>query len=174
MTLSSSASWRWSTSASEISQKMTSIWPTHSEVPAAGQRSQFRGVLGHRRSLLLCAGSIYGFNVAASRPMEQLAAKKGVPLRLHRVIYKLIDQLKDELSSKLPPLVSENIIGESSRMLKMMMLCLMTSLTSPVVRPVQARPPCWQCFTSRLGKKKFLWPAAVFRKVSWTASSSSG
>uniref|UniRef100_I3JJT2 Mitochondrial translational initiation factor 2 n=1 Tax=Oreochromis niloticus TaxID=8128 RepID=I3JJT2_ORENI len=59
-------------------------------------------------------GSIYGFNVAASRGIEQLAARKGIPLRLHSVIYKLVDQLKEELSSKLPPLVSENITGEAS------------------------------------------------------------
>ncbi|XP_061579239.1 translation initiation factor IF-2, mitochondrial [Cololabis saira] len=59
-------------------------------------------------------GSIYGFNVAVNRSMEQVAAKKGVPLRLHTIIYKLIDQLKEELSSKLPPLVSENILGEAT------------------------------------------------------------
>lgn len=59
-------------------------------------------------------GSIYGFNVAASHGIEQLAARKGIPLRLHSVIYKLVDQLKEELSSKLPPLVSENITGEAS------------------------------------------------------------
>lgn len=41
-----------------------------------------------------------------------MAAKKGIPLRLHRVIYKLIDELKDELSSKLTPSTEENIIGE--------------------------------------------------------------
>lgn len=57
-------------------------------------------------------GSIYGFNVAASRSIQQLAAKRGVPLRLHSIIYKLIDELKEELSSKLPPLRSENIVGE--------------------------------------------------------------
>ncbi|XP_008303612.1 translation initiation factor IF-2, mitochondrial [Stegastes partitus] len=59
-------------------------------------------------------GSIYGFNVAASRAMQQLAAKRGVRLRLHTVIYQLIDELKDELSSKLPPLVSENVVGEAT------------------------------------------------------------
>ncbi|KAM6939916.1 translation initiation factor IF-2, mitochondrial [Xenentodon cancila] len=59
-------------------------------------------------------GSIYGFNVAANHGMKQLAAKKGIPLQLHTIIYKLIDQLKQELSSKLPPLVSENIIGEAT------------------------------------------------------------
>ncbi|XP_078127516.1 translation initiation factor IF-2, mitochondrial isoform X1 [Sander vitreus] len=60
------------------------------------------------------AGSIYGFNVAASRPIQQLAAGHGVPLRLHNIIYKLVDELKDELSSKLPPLLSENIVGEAT------------------------------------------------------------
>ncbi|XP_034534174.1 translation initiation factor IF-2, mitochondrial [Notolabrus celidotus] len=59
-------------------------------------------------------GSIYGFNVAASRAMEQLAAQRGVPLRLHNIIYKLIDALKEELSSKLPPLVSESVVGEAT------------------------------------------------------------
>lgn len=59
-------------------------------------------------------GSIYGFNVTASRSIEQLAARNGVPLRLHSIIYKLVDQLKEELSGKLPPLISENIIGEAS------------------------------------------------------------
>uniref|UniRef100_UPI0037E8E446 translation initiation factor IF-2, mitochondrial n=1 Tax=Semicossyphus pulcher TaxID=241346 RepID=UPI0037E8E446 len=59
-------------------------------------------------------GSIYGFNVGASKPIQQLAARRGVPLRLHNIIYKLIDELKEELSSKLPPLVSENVIGEAT------------------------------------------------------------
>ncbi|XP_042370903.1 translation initiation factor IF-2, mitochondrial, partial [Plectropomus leopardus] len=59
-------------------------------------------------------GSIYGFNVAASRWIQQLADRRGVPLRLHNVIYKLMDELKDELSGKLPPVVSENIIGEAA------------------------------------------------------------
>ncbi|XP_074487336.1 translation initiation factor IF-2, mitochondrial isoform X2 [Sebastes fasciatus] len=59
-------------------------------------------------------GSIYGFNVAASKSIQQLAAKRDVPLRLHNIIYKLVDELKDELSSKLPPLISENIIGEAT------------------------------------------------------------
>ncbi|XP_069386533.1 translation initiation factor IF-2, mitochondrial [Paralichthys olivaceus] len=60
------------------------------------------------------AGSIYGFNVGASRSVQQVALKRGVPLNLHTVIYKLVDQLKEELSNKLPPLVSENVIGEAS------------------------------------------------------------
>lgn len=57
-------------------------------------------------------GSIYGFNVEASKAVQQLAAKHGVPLHLHAVIYKLIDELKNELSAKLPPLTSENVLGK--------------------------------------------------------------
>ncbi|XP_068558850.1 translation initiation factor IF-2, mitochondrial isoform X2 [Cebidichthys violaceus] len=59
-------------------------------------------------------GSIYGFNVAAGRSVQQLAVRRGVPLRLHTIIYKLIDELKDELSGKLPPLLSENVVGEAT------------------------------------------------------------
>uniref|UniRef100_A0A3Q3X0B7 Translation initiation factor IF-2, mitochondrial n=1 Tax=Mola mola TaxID=94237 RepID=A0A3Q3X0B7_MOLML len=54
--------------------------------------------------------SIYGFNVGVSKSVEQLAARRGVPLRLHTVIYKLVDELKDDLSGRLPPLVSENVL----------------------------------------------------------------
>lgn len=59
------------------------------------------------------SGSVYGFNVSVSRSVQQMALKKGVPLKLHSVIYKLIDELKEELSQKLPPLTSENILGEA-------------------------------------------------------------
>ncbi|KAM7394854.1 hypothetical protein PAMP_021633 [Pampus punctatissimus] len=59
-------------------------------------------------------GSIYGFNVAVNKSIQQLATKKNVPLRLHSVIYKLIDELKDELSSKLPPIVTQNTVGEAT------------------------------------------------------------
>lgn len=65
------------------------------------------------RRLLLISGSIYGFNVGVSRSVQQAAAKRGVPLRLHSIIYKLMDELKEELSAKLPPLISKNIVGET-------------------------------------------------------------
>lgn len=48
----------------------------------------------------------------ASKAVQQMAAKHGVPLHLHAVIYKLIDELKNELSAKLPPLTSENVLGK--------------------------------------------------------------
>ncbi|XP_037545578.1 translation initiation factor IF-2, mitochondrial [Nematolebias whitei] len=58
--------------------------------------------------------SIYGFNVVASRAMQQRAANSGVPMHFHTVIYKLMEQLKEDLSSQLPPLISHNIQGEAT------------------------------------------------------------
>uniref|UniRef100_A0A4W5P684 Translation initiation factor IF-2, mitochondrial n=1 Tax=Hucho hucho TaxID=62062 RepID=A0A4W5P684_9TELE len=60
------------------------------------------------------SGTIYGFNVGVNKSIQQMATKKGIILKMHKVIYKLIDDLKDELSSKLPPSVKENVIGEAS------------------------------------------------------------
>ncbi|XP_031418151.1 translation initiation factor IF-2, mitochondrial isoform X1 [Clupea harengus] len=60
------------------------------------------------------SGVIYGFNVEANKPIQQMAAKKSVPVKLHKVIYKLIDDLKEELSSKLAPIIQEKVIGEAS------------------------------------------------------------
>ncbi|MBN3309052.1 IF2M factor, partial [Amia calva] len=60
------------------------------------------------------SGTIYGFNVTANKSIQQIAAKKGIQLKLHKVIYKLIDDLKEELSSKLPGTVEESVIGEAT------------------------------------------------------------
>ncbi|XP_014865598.1 PREDICTED: translation initiation factor IF-2, mitochondrial isoform X1 [Poecilia mexicana] len=59
-------------------------------------------------------GSVYGFNVAASRGVTQLAARRGVALQLHRVIYQLVEQLRHELSSKLPPQRRCSTVGEAT------------------------------------------------------------
>lgn len=60
------------------------------------------------------SGVVYGFNVDANKAIQQAAVKKGVQIKLHNIIYKLIDDLKEELSSKLPPTVAENVVGEAS------------------------------------------------------------
>ncbi|KAM9481327.1 translation initiation factor IF-2, mitochondrial isoform 2-T2 [Clarias gariepinus] len=60
------------------------------------------------------SGTIYGFNIAANKSIQDMASKKGIPLKMHRVIYHLIDELKEELSSKLPPTTEETVVGEAS------------------------------------------------------------
>lgn len=59
-------------------------------------------------------GIIYGFNVNASNVIQQSAAKKGIKIKLHKIIYRLIEDLQEELSSRLPCLVEEHPIGEAS------------------------------------------------------------
>lgn len=59
-------------------------------------------------------GVVYGFSVKANETIKKMAAKKGIKIKLHNIIYKLIEDLKDELSSRLPPSVVENTIGEAS------------------------------------------------------------
>ncbi|XP_066521918.1 translation initiation factor IF-2, mitochondrial isoform X2 [Hoplias malabaricus] len=60
------------------------------------------------------SGTIYGFNVKASKSIQDMAIKKHIPLKMHHVIYHLVDDLKEELSSKLPPTTEENVLGEAS------------------------------------------------------------
>ncbi|XP_051939901.1 translation initiation factor IF-2, mitochondrial isoform X2 [Hippocampus zosterae] len=59
-------------------------------------------------------GSVYGFNVAASKAIRQAAAQRRIAVRLHDVIYKLVDQLKAELADKLPPLLERHVLGEAT------------------------------------------------------------
>ncbi|XP_032208041.1 translation initiation factor IF-2, mitochondrial isoform X2 [Mustela erminea] len=59
-------------------------------------------------------GVIYGFNVNVGNVIQKSAAKKGVKIKLHKVIYHLIEDLQEELSSRLPCTVEEHPIGEAS------------------------------------------------------------
>lgn len=59
-------------------------------------------------------GVVYGFSVKANETIKKMAAKKGIKIKLHNIIYKLIEDLKDELSSRLPPSMVENTVGEAS------------------------------------------------------------
>ncbi|XP_032733644.1 translation initiation factor IF-2, mitochondrial isoform X2 [Lontra canadensis] len=59
-------------------------------------------------------GVIYGFNVNVGNVILKSAAKKGVKIKLHKIIYHLIEDLQEELSSRLPCTVEEHAIGEAS------------------------------------------------------------
>ncbi|XP_023572202.1 translation initiation factor IF-2, mitochondrial isoform X3 [Octodon degus] len=59
-------------------------------------------------------GIIYGFNVNVSKAIQQSAAKKGVKIKLHKIIYRLIEDLQEELSNRIPCIVEEQPIGEAS------------------------------------------------------------
>lgn len=59
-------------------------------------------------------GVIYGFNVDASNAIQQSAAQKGVKIKLHKIIYHLIEDLQEELSSRLPHTLEEYPVGEAS------------------------------------------------------------
>ncbi|NWV56527.1 IF2M factor, partial [Daphoenositta chrysoptera] len=59
-------------------------------------------------------GVIFGFSVKANESIKKLADKKGIKIKLHNIIYKLIEDLKDELNSRLPRTVVETTIGEAS------------------------------------------------------------
>ena len=58
------------------------------------------------------SGAVIGFNVTASEEAEEMASAKSVPLKMHNIIYRLIDDLREDLSSRLPFLDEESIIGE--------------------------------------------------------------
>lgn len=55
---------------------------------------------------------VYCFNVSTPPPIQKLADKQKIPIRSHKVIYKLVDDVKEEISKKLPPGTAEEILGE--------------------------------------------------------------
>lgn len=54
---------------------------------------------------------IYGFNIEASSTIKQIASRDRTSLRLFKVIYELIDDVKDELQKLLPPKIVREDIG---------------------------------------------------------------
>lgn len=54
---------------------------------------------------------IYGFNVAMPTNIRQIASRDRVPVRLFKVIYELIDDVKGEMTKLLPPEIIETSLG---------------------------------------------------------------
>ena len=52
---------------------------------------------------------VYAFNVGINKAAWKLRGK--VPIKSHNVIYKMFDDIIEELSSRLPPLQIEEIEG---------------------------------------------------------------
>ncbi|KAK3599626.1 hypothetical protein CHS0354_029082 [Potamilus streckersoni] len=58
-------------------------------------------------------GIVYGFNVEVPSKIAEMAKNMNVPIQLHKVIYKLFDDMKENLSKKLPILEVQEIVGEA-------------------------------------------------------------
>jgi translation initiation factor IF-2 len=54
---------------------------------------------------------IYGFNVSLPTNVKQLASRDKIIVRLYKVIYELIDDAREELSTRLAPEVKETELG---------------------------------------------------------------
>lgn len=54
---------------------------------------------------------IYGFNVDFTKGLKQVAVRDNISVRLFRVIYELIDDVKEELTKRLSPEVKETDMG---------------------------------------------------------------
>ncbi|XP_033735214.1 translation initiation factor IF-2, mitochondrial-like [Pecten maximus] len=61
-------------------------------------------------------GEIYAFNVKVPEDIHSLATAKGITIREHNVIYKMIDDIKETIISRIPEEEVENVIGEANVM----------------------------------------------------------
>lgn len=57
---------------------------------------------------------IYAFNVDCPTPLVVEAKNKNIGLKKHNIIYKLVDDVKDEISARIPKRQEEEIIGEAN------------------------------------------------------------
>ncbi|XP_018360625.1 PREDICTED: translation initiation factor IF-2, mitochondrial isoform X2 [Trachymyrmex cornetzi] len=57
---------------------------------------------------------IYPFNIGVMKNLQQEANEKKISIRPYNVIYKLIDDVKKEINSRLPPIDTEEVIGEAN------------------------------------------------------------
>ena len=58
-------------------------------------------------------GHIINFNTTVNNRIRQLAESKGVDIIDHSIIYRLVDDVKAKLGEKLPPIITQKVIGEA-------------------------------------------------------------
>lgn len=61
--------------------------------------------------VICVTGVVYGFNVNVLDKVAALAKSKKVDLRVHNIIYRLIGDLKERLTERLPPIDVEETVG---------------------------------------------------------------
>ena len=65
-------------------------------------------------SLAQASGAvIVAFSVRAARGLDELAEQAGVPIRYFSIIYEIVDAVKALMVGKLPPIVSEHVLGRA-------------------------------------------------------------
>ncbi|KAJ0173839.1 hypothetical protein K1T71_010988 [Dendrolimus kikuchii] len=57
---------------------------------------------------------IYAFNVECPPPLAVEAKKKNIAIKKHNIIYRLVDDVKDEISSRIPKRQEEELLGEAN------------------------------------------------------------
>ncbi len=85
--------------------------------PKVSNRIIHKGVGGVNESemnLAKTSGAVLmGFNVRAPKSMEDSAEKNGIVLKYFSIIYDLVDAAKAIMTGKLPPIVTEVILGRA-------------------------------------------------------------
>lgn len=55
---------------------------------------------------------IYAFNVDCPPALSVEAKKKKIPIKLHNIIYRLVDDVKEEISARIPKRLEEEFVGK--------------------------------------------------------------
>ncbi len=75
----------------------------------AGQITESDVLLASASSAL-----IYGFNIRPDAAIRKLAEEKKVEIRLHRIIYALVDEIEQAMKGLLKPVMHEVVTGQAS------------------------------------------------------------
>jgi len=62
---------------------------------------------------------VYAFNVGSLKDAEENAKQNGITIKQHNVIYKLVDDIKEEMNNCLPPVEVEDVQGNLTDSLKL-------------------------------------------------------